>query len=216
MKSKYIIITVLTISLVISIIKISSVDKKNKELVSTISALERKIDLTEVENQVLKEKMKPEELTYIGYDHKYRFVEKEIKVYQSPEQEYSKINTISANTSVRVEDAVQTMDGTIWLFVEVPPTYEPRNTKGWIREKDTLPITKENQSKIINITVEKGAEVYYMAEFKEIKNMKPNILDRTVEGYIGQKSDGYVEIHCVGGMDILIEEKYVVYPPLSK
>lgn len=222
MKNKYIIITILIVSLIVSIVKIISVDKKNKELLinvnalnSKVNTLESKISSIQTEKQSLEENMKPRTLIYINYEYKYRFTDKEIKIYQSPKQEFNQIDILKPNTAIEVEDAVRIDNDEIWLFVKLPINYDSANLKGWIREKDTMPITKENQVKIRNISIKEGSQVYKFVEFDEIKGMKPSILDRDFDGNIMQKKDGYYEIGCVGGLVLWVEEKYIVYPPIE-
>lgn len=216
MKSKYIILTILIVSLTISIVKIVSIDKKNKELLTTVNTLESKINMIHAENLSLKENMKPKTLTYINYKYKYRFIEKEIKVYQSPDKEFSQIDLLSANYAVEVEDAVQIDYEDVWLYIKLPKSYESFNIKGWVREKDTIPITKENQLKIISeVTVKAGSKAYYMVEFDEIKDMKSEIVGKDIIGTIVNKKAEYFKIGCVGGMELWVEEKYITYPPIE-
>lgn len=192
-----------------------SIKNNNIKLEARIRVLEEEKKLLQEKVASLNEELKPVSLMYIGYDEKYRFIDKEIKAYQLPRKESSQIGSIPAMTLVKVEDCVIFEDGEEWAYIELPSCIlgEQVNCKVWVRRNDTQELTKENQDKIIHgVTIKEGTPIYPMIEYDEIKNTKSEPYWYDAPGNISKRLNGYVHISIAGGMDFWVEEKYIVYP----
>lgn len=193
---------------------------ENEQLKENIKRIEEEKKSLQMEISVLSSELNKNipSVTYCTYKDKQRFVQKELDILLYPQKGAPPLNTILPNTVVQVLDSgiPETEERELWLYVIIP-TYDcPINNRGWIRESDTVPITKENQKLIqSNVWVKKGTEIYEVFEFDKISTTTPTKLAYDASGRLEEKRDGYARISCAGGWDFWVEEKYVIYPSVE-
>lgn len=195
--------------------KVLEENRKLKEEISTnklkINALMEEVDKFEKQSSP-----KPISMTFRQPPYKKRFVEKELKIYAMPTIDAPKLNTIEKNTVVIVNDLVSSVDGELWIYVTIPVYSGPDNMKGWIKESDTEPYTKEKQALVqADIVIKANSPVFETYDFNRVSSIQPTLYDYDLRGRINQKMNGYVMVDCPGGMTICVEEKYVSYPDVE-
>lgn len=191
---------------------------ENKELNSKIQDLQKVVASLQTDNAELREELKPKILTYMGYGYKYRFLENEIIMYQIPGEAYSEIGKLPPNTVVEVQDAVRINNDEIWLYITLPSSLQSEaiNTKGWIKETETVLLTKSNQEKIVNgVIIKSRTPVYNMIDFESIKTSKPESLKEDVTGNIKDNRNNYIEVSIGAGWVLWVESKFISYPPIE-
>ena len=98
----------------------------------------------------------------------------------------------------------------------VPVYSSPTNVKGWIPEADTAPLTRENLHLVqSDLHLKAGTKVYEVFGFDKIASTAPTILDGDVRGRLEERRGGYARLELPGALDLWVEEKYLVYPPLD-
>lgn len=195
-----------------------SLNQENKKLNYKINDLQKTIVSFQTDNVKLREKLKPIILTYMGYDHKYRFLENEIKMYQVPGKIYSQIGKLPSNTVVKVYDAVRINDKEIWLYITIPEPLQSEtiNIKGWIKETETSILTKNNEKKIVNgVIIKSGTPVYNMIDFEDIITSKPEPVKEDITGSIIDKRNDYIMISKGAGWIFWVDSKFISYPPIE-
>lgn len=194
------------------------INRENKELNSKVQDLQKIVTSLQTDNAELREELKPKMLTYMGYGYRYRFVENEIKMYQMPGEVYSQIGKLPPNTVVEVQDAVKIKNDEMWLYITLPNPLQSEaiNIKGWIKEKETMLLTKSNQEKIVNgVIIKSGTPVYNMIDFDSIKTSKPETLKDGVIGSIIGKRNNYIEVSIGRGWVLWVESRFISYPPIE-
>ncbi len=151
-------------------------------------------------------------MKYEGFEGKKRFVEKEIDILALPLGNASPLNGIGENTVVEINDRVFS-DGESWYYVTIPVYDTPINVKGWIREKDTVPYTKDKQKLVqSDVYFKKGTPVYETDDISLIDSLQPTLTTIDRRGRLEEKSNGFAVIACPGGEYLVIEGKYLRYP----
>lgn len=152
---------------------------------------------------------------YVSYEHKKRFVNKETKLLVFPKNGAEPLSDIFANSVVNVEDAATNQfNNEIWLFVSIPVYEYPAHRKGWIKELDTLPYTKELQTKVQSpIFIKKGTTFYN--DFDNISEKNIEELPYDVRGIIEEIRDSYARITPGAGWDFWVEKKYIIPPSIE-
>lgn len=189
--------------------KIRELDSENRKLHDKVAQLEK--ELKQSKGATLELPL----ITYTTYSYSSRFVPKETEVLWFPLENSPKVTFIPRNSIVNVLDAglSETEGRELWLYVEAPVYDTPMNFKGWIREKDTVEYTKENQKDVqSDVIVKKGISFYEGCTFESIASTQPKELPYDTIGRIIKKRDGYVELECSGGWYFWVEEKYIEYP----
>lgn len=163
------------------------------------------------------EKLKNISMLYIQPEYKKRFVKNELHILLLPLSGSPQLNIIRPNTVVDVNDVVQveSFNREVWLYVTIPVYDSAMNMKGWIKEADTVPLTKENQKLVQNVTIKKGTPVYETFEFENISSLTPVILEYDKGGRLVKKKEGFFHLSCPGGLDIWVSEQYIVYPEVE-
>lgn len=147
-------------------------------------------------------------INYVEYADKHRFVSKELKLLCLPKEGSKVLNNIDANTVVDVLDAAKTDDDELWLQVQIPVYDSPSNFKGWIKEKDTEPVTQGNLQARTNITIKAGTTVWEVyADTSQISSQNERKLECDTPGRIEKKENGYVWVSCPGGSGFWIKEE---------
>lgn len=157
-------------------------------------------------------------ITYSTYEYKKRYVPMDIKVLWFPLSNAPEVTMIPGNSVITVIDAgLSEKEGQeLWLYVEAPVYDSPMNYKGWIRESDTVELTKENQMNVqSDVKVKKGTPFYETYSFDSIATTKAQNLPYDAVGRITGKKDGMVRLNCPGGWDFWVSEKNIEYPPVQ-
>lgn len=199
---------------------IQVLEKENKSMKSEIEMLNK--DIENLNNQLSDAYDKLYDIgggitiNYVTPTYKKRFVEKGTNILSLPREGSIPLNRIRPNTLVYVIDVGTSDYKEFWLYVSIPVYDCPANYKGWIKESDTVPFTKENQKDVqSDVTVPKGTKIYEDCSFEEIPNTTPIILEYNDGGRLEERRNNYVRIQAIGGRDFWVEEKYVVFPPVD-
>lgn len=213
-KSKNILISIL---LIISLIFAGFLFSENRQLKGKIRIMESQLEskTREVDELYATWTAKNLSINYVKYNSKKRFIPKELPLLALPKKNSAELRCILANTVVEVEDAAYTENqDDLWLYVVVPVYDSPDSMKGWVKESDTLPFTKENQELVqSDVMIKKGVSIYEVESFEMISSAVPLKSDGE-RGRLVEKREGYAKILCPGGRDIWVEQKFIVYPSL--
>jgi len=132
------------------------------------------------------EKLKNISMLYIQPEYKKGFVKNELHILLLPLSGSPELNIIRPNTVVDVNDKVQVPQfnandpsqsdsSEVWLYVTIPVYDSPINMKGWIKEADTVPCTKENQKLVqSDIIIKADTPVYETYDFDKIPSLEPS------------------------------------------
>ena len=187
---------ILVLSLLGCFAAIMMLKTESIQLKSAVSQLTKELSLKEGAITSLK-KNAPEFLSinYFEYDVAKRFVEKKAFILGLPYSDSIKLNTIDAGTVISVIDAATMEDGN-WLYVEIPVYDAPCNMKGWRKESDTVPYTKDRIKDVLGeVTFKDG--------------------NRLMRGRIMDQKNGMVELMCPGGENILVKESSLIFPEVN-
>ncbi|MDQ7096116.1 hypothetical protein REC12_21195 [Desulfosporosinus sp. PR] len=100
-----------------------------------------------------------------------------------------------------------------WLFIAIPVYDSLTNSKGWIKENDTVPYTKDKVTLVqSDVAIKAGAEVYKTFNFDDIKKTTPIKLVAEDGGRLEEKVNGYCRISEAGGVSVWVKESSVIYP----
>jgi len=158
----------------------------------------------------------PPPMNYMEPLEKKRFVEKEASILLLPVEGAALIRLVRENTVVDVNDKVQAWNQEEWLYVTIPVYDTPANHKGWIKEADTVPYTRENQPLVqSDVTILEGTPVFRTSSFSQMHRYDEQELSMTVRGRIRERKDGYAVVDCAGGMSFIVDEKYLLYPEVE-
>lgn len=193
-----------------------SIKNESEQLKSKVSELEKElIEKNTKITELQKNEINNLNINYINNNISKGFVEKKCSLLALPVDNSVKINTILGNTVVKVLDTAN-VNNVTWLYVAIPVCDSPTNYKGWIKESDTVPYTKEKINKVQSeVKVKLGADVYEAENFDGIKSVKSYKADDSQLGRIQEKKDGFIKIECAGGKTIWINEASVFYPELN-
>ena len=213
-------ISIMLTVLIVMLVGCSSDNKvvknQNEQLKSRISQLEKDLNvknskLIELQNKELKNLT----INYVQNTNNKRFVEKQRDLFSLPSDNTIKLNSIEKNTVVTVLDTAN-VNNIIWLYISIPVYNSPSNYKGWIKESDSLPYTKDKISKVqSDVKIRKGEDIYEVDEFADIKSAKPHKAQDGEHGRIGEKKDRYISLQCSGGKTIWVKEDSVIYPEIE-
>ncbi|SET43150.1 hypothetical protein SAMN05660297_02401 [Natronincola peptidivorans] len=165
-------------------------------------------------------------INYFEYEEKKRFVEKELLITAIPREGILPLNMVHPNTVVEVEDAAEVDDQGVWLYVVVPVYDSPANFKGWIRELDTVPYTKEKQKLVQSeIYLNKGTPYIGIGvhtdnaiEENSVNDLPEDSIQKlpyNQRGRIENKINGYVRVIVPGGESLWIKEEYIIFPSVN-
>lgn len=156
-------------------------------------------------------------MTYIENNEKRRFVEKAAHILALPRLEAAPLRGVEENAVVEINDMVLTGKGEMWLYVTIPVYDGPTNMKGWLKESDTVPYTKEKQKLVrSDIVIKEGTPVFQGFEFNANIHTALAKVNGDKRGRIGNRKEGYVRLDCPGGETIWVEEKYLIYPKVQE
>ncbi len=76
---------------------------------------------------------------------------------------------------------------------------------------------RENRNQIRgDLYLKAGTPVYeWLEDFAAIAKTKPRPLAEDARGWLVRRQDGYADLALPGGLSVLVEEKYLIYPPLD-
>lgn len=95
-----------------------------------------------------------------------------------------------------------------WVEVKILVYDIPAIHAAWIK-KDSLVSTSEMQAK--EGFIPSDAELYFVSEYKDIKNSKPQKEDYPKGIFIVKREGGYAYVGAAGGWDAWVEEKWIRY-----
>jgi len=148
----------------------------------------------------------------IVYKDTKRFVEKELKLLKEPSEESNTVRIIDVNTVVTVYGTIKDKKDILWLYIEVPVYDSPIHSFGWIQERDTTAFTKEKENLVqSDVFVNEGTPVYEVFEFEKLSSTTPYNCRNKLRGRLVKKEQGYALLSCPGGMNIWVQEKYLIY-----
>lgn len=151
-------------------------------------------------------------MLYIEPVYQVRFVENELDLLLLPQNTAPTQRKIMPNTLVQVNDLVE-VENERWLYVTVPVYDTPMNMKGWIKESDTVPFTKEKEKKVqSDVTVKAGTLIYEVWDFADISKDLAQILHSDIKGRLSESREGFMKILAPGGREFWVKEECVVFP----
>lgn len=190
-----------------------AVKSENEQLKSKILQLEK--DLNDKNAKIIElqnKKTKSLTINYIENTSRKRFVEKQCEILALPTEDTFELNHIEDNTVVTVIDTVS-VNNIIWHYVLIPVYDSPCNSKGWLKESDTAPYTKDKVNKVqSDVKVKKDADVYETEDYENIRSAKPYKAKGIERGRILDKKNGYIKLGCPGGLGIWVIESSIIYP----
>ena len=151
-------------------------------------------------------------MLYVEPEYQVRFVENELDLLFLPYDNARVQRKIMPNTLVQVNDLVIVEDE-CWLYVTVPVYDTPMNMKGWIKESDTVPFTKDKERKVqSDVTIKAGTLIYEVRDFADISEDLAQELLSDTRGRLIEKREGYAKISAPGGREFWLEEEYIIFP----
>ena len=214
MKNNIILICCTTITIIIlsSIIGgCSNSQNENQQLKNKIAQLEK------IVNDYKTKELKQNDFSISNDEviNKFRFIENENKLLLLPLEDSRVVRNIQTNTLAKVIDR-GVVDGLTWIYVEIPVHDSPIFSKGWIKENETAPYTKDKVRLVqSDVAIIAGAEVYETFKFDDIKKTTPVKLENEDSGRLEEKFNGYARISQAGGRDIWVKESSVIYPGIE-
>lgn len=186
---------------------------KNEKAENQIEKL--KADIYSSNKEIAKlneEKVETLSINYISSDSKKVFIEEEKNLHALPDDKSQILSYIMSYSVIDVLDMAE-VNNVIWLYVSIPVYDTPSNFKGWVRNSDTVPYTKEKISSVkSDVKVKAGSELIESFEYPDIKAVIPDIAEYGESGRISDKRDGYVRLDCHGGRSIWVHEEDLIYP----
>lgn len=151
-------------------------------------------------------------MEYLQLEYKQRFVENEQELLFLPDVNSGVQRTIVPNTLIEVNDLVQVKNER-WLYATVPVYDTPMNVKGWIKEADTVPFTKEKEKKVqSDVRILAGTTIYEVSDFADISVNTAQEAVNDIRGRLVEKNENFAKISAPGGMEFWVEEAKIVYP----
>lgn len=191
---------------------------ENEQLKGQVADLEREVQRLGAKVVATQPMLEPISINYIGYSYKHRLVMRDsAKLLAMPREGAPVLMEVQPGAVLEVLDAASANDTGLWLYVEAPVYSSPTNYKGWIRESDTVPLTRENRSQIRgDLYLKAGTPVYqWLEDFTAIARTKSRPLEGDARGWLVRRQDGYADLSLPGGLSLLVEEKYLIYPALD-
>lgn len=184
-----------------------------------------KIKISELEKTLIDKNTKIDDLQLIDSGHigisymqntnSKSLVEKQCDILGLPIDNSIRLNHIEENTVITIIDTANVGD-IIWYYVSIPVYDTPINTKGWIKESDTVLYTKDKVKSVQgNVSIKEGADVYEVFEFSKIKTTTPYKAEDYLRGRIEEKREGYARLNCPGGNTIWVKEASIIYPEVD-
>lgn len=198
-------------------------------LLYQVSTYKAQVESTRIENQQYREQIVQLEKSLNLYEtkelrqnnlfignidlpNKLRFIENENKLLLLPLEDSRALRYIEANTLAKVIDRA-IIDNTTWIYVEIPVYDTTGNSKGWIKENDTFPYTKEKVHLVqSDILITAGAQVYETFKYEDMKNTTPETAMTGERGRFQERKEGYCRITLPGGRDVWGKESSILYP----
>ncbi|MHB9145458.1 MAG: hypothetical protein ACYC5Y_09020 [Symbiobacteriia bacterium] len=191
---------------------------ENEQLRSRVAELEKEAQRLGSKVVAQQELLAPLSINCISYSYKRRLVTRDrAKLLAMPREGTPVLTEAQSGAVLEVLDAASANDTGLWLYVAAPVYSSPTNCKGWIRESDTVPLTRENRNQIRgDLYLKAGTPVYeWLEDFAAIAKTKPRPLAEDARGWLDRRQDGYADLALPGGLSVLVEEKYLIYPPLD-
>lgn len=158
-------------------------------------------------------------MTYCTYEFEKRLVMDQLELHIYPGNMAPKASRIvEPYTVITVLDSgfLEAEDRELWLYVTFPTYDTPMDSKGWIRESDTIALTEDNKAIVKNpIYLKKGTPTYEVDNIESITSDKQTELQEEVSARIVKEDSGYVLIHCGGGWSFWVEKERILYPTID-
>ncbi|KJR48089.1 hypothetical protein UF75_1562 [Desulfosporosinus sp. I2] len=193
--------------------KIANLESENHTLTDHIASLEKELLRLQAEVASFEQRLS---LNYVEYHSSKRFVPKPSQILALPMKDAIIYRPIEQNSVVTVFDAVAAEGQELWLYVSVPVYDSPINMKGWIKESDTVALTKDNVKLVqSDVVVGVGTMIYEVFEFEKISGTKPVQASSELRGRLEEKKNGWARLSCPGGLTLWVLEKDLKYPEIE-
>lgn len=193
--------------------KIAKLESENQMLRNRVSSIENEKKRLQAEVASVEQRLS---LNYRDYPSMKRFVPKPSQIRALPLKDAIIFRPIEANSVVTVFDAAYSVNQELWLYASVPVYDSPTNMKGWIPEKETVALTKDNVKLVqSDVTLGEGTMIYEVFEFEKISETKPVQSYREQRGRLEVKKNGWARLSCPGGLTIWVLEKDLKYPEIE-
>lgn len=179
--------------------RVASIENEKMNLLAVVASFEQRLSLN-----------------YMDYPSSKRFVPKLSQICALPLNDAIIYRPIEPNSVVTVFDAAYSENKELWLYVSVPVYDSPTNMKGWIPEKETIELTKDNVKLVqSDVTLGEGTMIYEVFEFEKILETKAVQAYSEQRGRVEEKKDGWARLSCPGGLTIWVLEKNLKYPEIE-
>lgn len=193
--------------------KIAKLESENHTLNDRVASIENEKIRLQAEVASVEQQLS---LNYIDYPSSKRFVPKPSQIRALPLNYAIIFRPIEPNSVVTVFDAAYSENKVLWLYVSVPVYDSPTNMKGWIPEKETIALTKDNVKLVqSDVTLCEGTMIYEIFEYEKISETKPVQAYSEQRGRVEEKKDGWARLSCPGGLTIWVLEKDLKYPEIE-
>jgi hypothetical protein len=151
-------------------------------------------------------------IMYSDYEQTLRLIMSEVDLHISFGVGSPIVNKIMPNTVVKVLDAGLVESEELWLYVEIPVYDIPAHYKGWIKESETLELTKENKKLgYDSVTIKEGVAVYTCDTFEDIQKTKAEKAPYEMSVRIEKLMSGYAYVFFAGGWNFWVKEEDIIY-----
>lgn len=199
--------------------KNEALKKENFKFINEAANLNNKISTLEDNLQKVNIEKYSQDTSTLAIDYmevtdKVRFMEKDGAIHQLPQSASRVLRPISANTLVKVVMKAS-VNGEAWLFVQIPTYDSATNNRGWIKESESTPFTKDKIKLVKNIEIKAGSEYYETEEYNDIKNTTPKKFEMIDSGCLIEKKEGYCKVSQAGGVIVWVKESSIIYPEVK-
>ena len=199
-----------------SISEIKLLQDENDQLKQKLSAIELERDdyknrLEAFEKLTYKNDMVPS-IMYSDYNQKLRLVMSEVDLHIYFGSGSPIVNKILPNTVISVIDAGLVEGEDLWLYVEIPVYDIPAHYKGWVKESETVELTKENKKLgYDSVSIKEGVVVYTCDKVEDIPKTKAEKTPYEVSVRIEKLINGYAYVFAAGGWNFWVKEENIIY-----
>lgn len=194
--------------------KIAKLESENHTLSDRVASIENEKIRLQAKVASVEQRLS---LNYMSYPYTKRFVPMPSQIRALPLNDAIIFRSIESNSVITVFDAVLVYENQeLWLYVSVPVYDSPTNVKGWIPEKETIALTKDNVKLVqSDVTLGEGTMIYEVFEFEKISETKPVQAYSEQRGRLEVKKNGWARLSCPGGLTIWVLEKDLKYPEIE-
>lgn len=153
---------------------------ENAQLKDQVAGLQEEVQRLQGKLVAVTPMLEPISINYSSYPARYRLVLRDgAKLLAIPRDGALALMNVESGVVLEVLDAASADDTSLWLYVQAPVYSSPTNLKGWIRESDTVSLTRENRDQVRgDLYLKVGTPVYQGTEdFAAISQAHPTPLD---------------------------------------